>query len=228
MNRVRNNPFQFILACALILGSVAIIVSAAQALYAQRSNTLHIPISLFEGSHTFSLMHGETCFGSLSTSLEPVDEFLSYSFQGQAQVSIQDRISIITVNGFLQINSLDQVFASVVTLQAGEQRWQLGTSGAVPITWHIKTITDPEASPHSGTLPGPLAIQRQDDLSYTVAHPLLDHIQPQRSSALASALASSFPVRVQESDCNDASGSLPLDPLLSQILPLANKMNLFR
>lgn len=229
MIRFNSHRYQFLIGVLLIIVSGILLRNAANALHENRAAAFLIPQSTIQGSHTWSLRKGALCFAELKTKLAIVDNALTLSIDAVSLVSLRGDRNKLFATGFIQFNSLQQIFATLFTFGSDFKQWQIGSAGVTPMHWTLKSLgAEAEPAHYKGTLPGPFTMSSTNDLQYEITHPLFSSGSFWPKNNAASAIFKKISVMIEESPCSEAEmKALPVDAFINNFETLLQRVPLF-
>lgn len=229
MIRFHSHRYQFLLGVLLLLVAVILVRNAAHTLHANRATALRIPQSVIQGTHTWSLRNESFCFAELKTKLAIVDDALTLSIDAAGLVSLQGKRNKLFATGFIQFNSLHQVFSTLFNFGSELKQWQLGSAGVTPIRWTFKShgvATEPVQ--YEGTVPGPIMMSPDTTLHYEITYPLVIPGSFWSDDNAASVLFKNNTVKIEAAPCTETQmGALPVDALIKRLETFRQKISLF-
>ena len=230
MIRFRTHRLQLFIVATLLFASLTLISSGVRALQLRKDSSLRISRELIEGEHVWSLNNQGGCFGEIETSFVRVNEegsdsdYLNFRILAHTRIQYQGKVSTAKISGSIQLNSLNQVFATLFVLSLNQKKIQVGSAGVLDMIWAAKDLSsDPQQELMRGQLQGPFTLLGISDEEFEIDAPGIGLQSLQNETMLQ--FVQTLPFTIEESSCgHERWRPLVIDSYIQTLSPFLKKV----
>lgn len=213
----RRRDKEIILSIFILLTSVTVSAGAYSRMRERAEASHYLIEGLSEGVHKIVIMQGAACVGEVEAKVEYVKRELSISAEGQLRTTLSGQQVGATAKAQIDFNSLGQLVASFLRIDAADVSLTLGTTNPNPITVHARSQRGSQTWRMDTDIPGPLELREQGEGIFAVIYRHFPHIGSRVSAVGEQPLVKMLNMRLLEigksgSPCSEgATGVLDLN-----------------